>query len=397
MNPRNRRLHPHLTLAVGLFALALMGSVAAQEKNDAEDARIAKLIEQLGDDEYDVRKAAEKKLIEIGEPALDQIKKAAKEAADADVKLRAIVLSATISKGLYGQIRTFTGHKEDIRSLAVSKDGKQFLSGSRDHNMILWDTDTGKEVRRFEGKGWAWSVAFSPDEKKALSSGGLDKTMRLWNIADGKEERQYTGNTSWVYGAAFSPDGKHVASSGAKDDCSIRIYETDTAKEVRKLEGHKGWVWKIAYSPDGKKIASAGANDKSFRIWDAETGNTLIEGKDAHDGNVVGVAFSPDGKSLLTAGRDLSVKLWDVEKGTLIRKYLGASDNVEAIAFSKDGKRFLAGETRIVHVFETETGKIVHRFEDHTDEVLAVAFLPDGRRAVSGGKDHIIRLWGIPK
>ena len=31
------------------------------------------------------------------------------------------------------------------------------------------------------------------------------------------------------------------------------------------------------------------------------------------------------------------------------------------------------------------------------DEVLAVAFLPDGRRAVSGGKDNIIRLWGIPK
>ena len=397
MNPRNRPLYLRLALAACLLAVALMGGVVAQEKSD-EDAKIAKLVEQLGDDDYDVRKAAEKQLIVIGEPALDQVNKAAKGAADADVKLRAIVLAATMSKGLYGQIRTFTGHNGDIRSLAVSKDGKRLLSGSMDHRTILWDTETGKELRKFEGKGWAWSVAFSPDEKKALASGGIDKTMRLWNIADGKEEREFTGNTSRVYGAAFSPDGKHVAGGGAEFDCSIRIYEADTCKEVRKLEGHKGWVWKIAYSPDGKKLASAGANDKSFRIWDAETGKTLIEGKDAHDGgNVVGVAFSPDGKSLLTTGRDLSVKSWDVEKGTLIRKYLGAGDNVEAIAFSPDGKRFLAGETRIVHVFDTETGKIVHRFEDHTDEVLAVAFLPDGRRAVSGGKDNVIRLWGVPK
>ena len=397
MNARNRPHYPRLALAVGLFALALMGGVTAQEKSDDDEKKIAKLIEQLGDDEYDVRKAAEKKLIEIGEPALDQVTKAARGAADADVKLRAIVLSATIGKGLFGQIRTFTGHTGEIRHLAVSKDGKRILSGSQDYTMRLWDTETGKEVQKFEGKGWAWSVAFSPDEKKVLSSGGVDKTMRLWNVADGKEERQFIGNTSFVYGAAFAPDGKHVAASGAKDDCSIRIFETNTAKEVHKLEGHKGWVWKIAYSPDGKKLASVGANDMSFRIWDVETGNTLIEGKDAHEGNVIGLAFSPDGKSLLTTGRDVCVKLWDVEKGTLIRKYVGVGDNVEAIAFSKDGKRFLAGETKIVHVFETETGKIVHRFEDHTDVILAVAFLPDGRHAVSAGKDYIIRLWGVPK
>ena len=397
MNTRTRPVYLRLTLTVGFLTLALMGGVAAQEKGDADEKKIAKLIEQLGDDDYDVRKVAEKKLIEIGEPAIDQIRKAAREAPDADVKLRAIVLSATIGKELYGQIRAFNGHTGHIRHLAVSKDGKHLLSGSQDYSMRLWETETGKEVQKFEGKGWAWSVAFSPDETKVLSSGGVDKTMRLWKVANGKEERQYTGNTSRVYGAAFSPNGKHVASGGAEFDCTIRIYETDSGKEVRKLEGHKGWVWKIVYSPDGTKIASAGLNDKSFRIWDVETGNTLIEGKDAHDGNVVGVAFSPDGKSLLTAGRDLSVKLWDVEKGTLIRKYLGAGDNVEAIAFSKDGKRFLAGETKIVHVFETESGKIIHRFEGHTEEVLAVAFLPDGRRAISGGKDNIIRLWGVPK
>ena len=122
-------------------------------------------------------------------------------------------------------------------------------------------------------------MAFSPDEKYALSSGSLDKTLRLWNLEDGKEVRKYEPppprqhrGAVRVYGAAFSPDGKHVLSGGADADKTLRLYETDTGKEVRKFEGHTGWVWKAAFSPDGKKIASAGCNDYSYRIWDVDTG-----------------------------------------------------------------------------------------------------------------------------
>ena len=96
----NLRLLTPLLLAAGFVAFALMGGATAQDK-DTDDAKIAKLIEQLGDDDFDVRKAAEKKLIEIGEPAFVQVKRAARKAADADVKLRAIVLegSALASQG----------------------------------------------------------------------------------------------------------------------------------------------------------------------------------------------------------------------------------------------------------------------------------------------------------
>src|SRR5262249_32674452 len=156
----------------------------------------------------------------------------------------------------------------------------------------------------------------------------------------------------------------------------------ENGKEVRKFEGHNGWVWKVAFSPDGKKIASAGCNDYSFRIWETDTGKALVVGEKAHKGFVVGLAFSPNGKHLLTSGRDLTIKLWEVETGKLVKTYTGMTDNVEAVAFSKNGKRFLAGENKLVHLFDTESGKIIHRFEDHTDYVYAVAFV-DGRRALS--------------
>lgn len=384
-----------------LLALACAAGLA-DAPPDAKE--IARLIEQLGDDDADVRKAAENRLRDIGEPALPQLRQAAKGHADADVRLRARILE----KSLLGELRQLAGHTGHIRSLAVSRDGKHALTGSMDGTARLWDLETAKELQKFEGHlhapvkhgKWVWSAAFSPDERRAISSGALDRTLRLWGLQDGKEIRKFEGHQGWVYAAAFSPDGKHVLSSGAGNeakDYTVRLWDVDTGKEVRRFEGHTGYVWRASFSPDGKKIASAGCNDKSFRIWDTETGKPLVIGANAHDGHVVGLAFSPDGKRLLTSGRDLTCKLWEVETGKLVRTYTGVADNVEVVAFSRDGKRFLAGENKVVHVFDTETGKVIHRFEEHAGTVFAVAWLPDGTRALSGGEDKVVRLWRVPK
>jgi WD40 repeat protein len=388
-----------LALLLALAALAGAAALADDEPKEKEvDAKkVAALIDKLGSDEVDVRKAAEKELLEMGDPVMPFLKQAIKTHADADVKLRAIVLAQDITRRLYGELKKFVGHTGNIRSIAVTSDGKKAITASMDHTLRVWDLVGGKEEATMKGHGnWCWSVDISGDDKEVLSSGSLDKTLRLWDMT-GKELKKYEGFESRVYGAAFSPDGKHVAGSGAEKDTTIRIFDRGTAKEVKKLEGHTGWVWRIAYSPDGRKLASAGMNDNSFRIWDVDTGKTLINGDKAHDGYVVGVAWHPKGKSLLTAGRDLTVKLWDAETGKLLKTYGGLGDNPEAVAFSKDGKRFMVGENKVVHVFDTDTGKTHHRFEDHTDQVFAVAFTPDGRKGLSAGADNVLRMWGIPK
>ena len=391
-----------LVLPLRLLGLAILAGIAlAADEAPKEPAakELASLIDKLGDEDADIRKDAEKKILAIGEPALPALKQAVVSHPDADVKLRSIVLRQDIRKKLFGQLRQFVGHTGNIRGIAVTSDGKRAISASMDQTLKVWDLETGKEIRTITGHtSWCWDVAISKDDKEALSSGALDGTMRLWDIGTGKELQKYAGQKSWVYGAAFSPDGKHVASGGAKMDTSIRIYDRTTAKETLKLDGHTGWVWRIAYSPDGKKLLSAGMNDYSYRIWDTETGKTLIEGKNAHDGqNVVGIDWSPDGKQVLTSGRDQTVKLWDAETGKLVRTYAGLRGDPEAIAFSKDGKRFLASADKAVNVLDTATGKIIHRFEDHTEPVFAVAWTPDGRKALSGGADNILRMWGVPR
>jgi WD40 repeat protein len=84
--------------------------------------------------------------------------------------------------------------------VAFSPDGRLLASGSADNTIKLWDVATGSEVRTLTGHtDDVNSVAFSPDGR-LLASGpwdktGWDKTIKLWDVATGSEVRTLTGHT----------------------------------------------------------------------------------------------------------------------------------------------------------------------------------------------------------
>jgi WD40 repeat protein len=66
------------------------------------------------------------------------------------------------------------------------------------------------------------------------------------------------------------------------------------------------------------------------------------------------VAFSPDGSRLATGSADLTVRLWDVERGIAVAIFSDFSDPVYNLAFTSDGARMVANSsgTEIV-VYDT--------------------------------------------
>ena len=46
---------------------------------------------------------------------------------------------------------TLTGHEGEINSVAFSVDGKRVVSGSCDHLVKIWNSETGAEVSSFVG------------------------------------------------------------------------------------------------------------------------------------------------------------------------------------------------------------------------------------------------------
>src|ERR1700731_2716790 len=85
---------------------------------DVGDAEIARLVKQLGHDEFEKREAATTRLKEIGEPALDALHKAV-TSKDAEVRRRAEDIVAVLEKKLYSEHR-LTGHAGTVWTVSVS-------------------------------------------------------------------------------------------------------------------------------------------------------------------------------------------------------------------------------------------------------------------------------------
>ena len=152
-----------------------------------------------------------------------------------------------------GTVRLRQSDSDQVSSIAFSPDGKILAGagsmrewyggvGEEPYRIRLWDTRSGKEIRRFGGGRIAVPhLAFSPDGKSLVSSGEF---TQLWDIATGSKIRDYTTSTA---AAVFSPDGKTLAAVFNRK--SLRIWDLVTGKTIREIEKEGVHEESVAYSP----------------------------------------------------------------------------------------------------------------------------------------------------
>jgi HEAT repeat protein len=78
------------------LALAAAPAVVAADKPASDPDRVAALVRQLDDNDFEVRDKADKELRAMGEPVLPLLRKAAKEAASPEVRKRLSDILAAI-------------------------------------------------------------------------------------------------------------------------------------------------------------------------------------------------------------------------------------------------------------------------------------------------------------
>ena len=101
--------------------------------------------------------------------------------------------------------------------------------GTGTYSARLLEVVTDKEVHTLaKEKAWIGSAAFSPDGRTVATA---ERTgIRLWETATGKEIRRLTGaSQSWYYALAFAPDGRTLAS--ANSDTTVLIWTVPPAGE----------------------------------------------------------------------------------------------------------------------------------------------------------------------
>ena len=78
----------------------------------------------------------------------------------------------------------------------------------------------------------------------------------------------------------------------------------------RELKGHTAQVISVTYRSDGRELAS-GSEDKTIRLWNVETGSLLKELR-GHTREVLSVTYRPDGRELASGSYDQTIRLWQL-------------------------------------------------------------------------------------
>lgn len=302
-------------------------------------------------------------------------------------------------------VRALAGHRNAVRCVAYSPDGKLIASGSggglftADNSVRIWRARDGAQLRVLDGHEDAVNtVAFSPDGSLLASGASSGEAAALWTLSDGGLARTME-HGACVRCLAFSPDGSLLASGSspdiAKGEVGLHLLRVADGSREFSLSGHTDQVMAVAFSPSGDILAS-GSLDCTVRLWDVANGrliNTLSERSHA----VKDLTFSTDGKALIVGRSNLAIEVWDIESGAAQK--LDTCSMVTCVAVSRDGQILAAGTFhKAVHLWCMWDLQKIHTMESggtFFNEVTGIAFSPDGMTLASAWDDKLVRLWAL--
>jgi cytochrome c len=276
------------------------------------------------------------------------------------------------------------GHGGPVRSIAISADGKNVLSGSFDTAAIRWSLAGGsaEQVLRFHADA-VNAVAFLRDGRMATS--GADAKIALWTAGRQQPDEVLEGHTAPIVALAVSPDGATLAS--AAWDGTARLWPLGSGMK-RVLEGHTQNVNGVAFTPDGKSLVTV-SYDLTVRIWPLSDGPPDIITLPAP---LNAVAVAPDGE-IVTGGADGKVRFLSPGAKEVGEAQAGTTPII-ALAISPDGALVAAaGIGGTVNLIDRKARSLASALVGPGLPVWSVAFMPDGATLLTGGADATIRRW----
>jgi WD40 repeat protein len=335
------------------------------------------------------------------------------------------VLTASVQWQLQGTLSGASGHTAAVKALAspafkgLSPDKLQlppwFMSAGDDRTLRLWNFETGELLATATVTHKPIQVLCSdPNSSHRWVSGSTDGLLRWWQIQTTPEQtlelvplvncdRHHQGSIN----ALVFITSQILASAGA--DKTIYLWQTapldhleDTPPApapIATLSGHRLAIQALAVAPQHQHLAS-GSGDGTVKIWDLNR-HSLITTLKGHTAAVKTVAFSPDGQSLASAGNDRTIQLWDTQNWTIQSTLPGHGWPITQLKFTDpqtlwssswdstlkcwDLSGLLRGEKQ-------ELGQPIAHLQGHTDAVTCFILLGD-RMLISGSADYGIKIW----
>jgi WD40 repeat protein len=282
------------------------------------------------------------------------------------------------------------GPFDNVRSLAFSPDGRRLAAGSGHRHASLWNVRTGRVDRVLQSDFWVLALGFSQDGKRLLGVDGSGIVQ--WDLArNGRRQRLrrsdkevteaaiWTGSrtiaaiacdnelTVWDVAARrrlarlvtrdrTSPnligDGRLlVTRSDSGSGSQVTLWVARTGSHLTSISLGARPVGSLAISPAGRTIACAKYSPGPLPASTLQMSD--LELRDAETGRIRATmsAREPDGQGTLTLapsggkaavfeGNRPGVAVWDLRRGRLQQKLMGAGVPA-TVAFETGGEEIV--------------------------------------------------------
>ncbi|MCF6365676.1 MAG: caspase family protein [Bacteroidales bacterium] len=265
------------------------------------------------------------------------------------------------------EVSITTGHSGLIMRVAIAPAGNLVASNGADHLIKIWDKNSGKEITTLSNKVKGVDneqriddLKFFDDGKHLLTS-DENGSIKIWNIEKEKIVKDYE-SAGGMPGLTEDIAGKRIVF--IDKNYLLAVTETNNP-EIKTYSDFRIRIVKI--NPNNPNEVFVVDLQNNFFMFNIETGlkTTTFEKTDKY---VFKVAISNNGKYLSIVFSDMTLKIWDIKTGNLIKEIKGIKPtNIyfhpitgEFVALIQDPIKF----QNIIYVFDNKKFELKRKIEN---------------------------------
>eukprot|EP00002_Diphylleia_rotans_P033367 TRINITY_DN7090_c0_g1_i1.p1 TRINITY_DN7090_c0_g1~~TRINITY_DN7090_c0_g1_i1.p1 ORF type:complete len:812 (-),score=137.18 TRINITY_DN7090_c0_g1_i1:340-2775(-) len=341
-------------------------------------------------------------------------------------------------------------HDKPVLCVAYSPFHRELYTGSEDGRIIVWDRESGRQLRVLsEHRGWVTGL-FYHAETKMLFSCSVDGRLLVWNFAgaivqsedlhtpcycmawESRRQQLIIGcngeiRTFAFIKEAFDPNRKEVLKKlfvvgahtdvvraiicfegkiySASYDRAMCIYDSENPKRYTLVPNrHAAGITLLAFDSDNNWIIS-GSFDRTIRVWSLDC--KLLHRFDNFEDSVTGLCYVPATRSLWASTNTRFLVALDLRTTTNITEYI-IDKTMERPKEEEDSplfqRLFWISEAQEMVGWTTSRQLMMWRYNPcvpvsvcrgHSDgiETLCVCQKSTDVRIFSAGGDGLVRKW----
>ena len=278
------------------------------------------------------------------------------------------------------------GHFDAINALAYSPEGQRIISASDDGKIKVWDTKSGFCNVTFTEHSSGVSACEFAKRGNVLFTASLDGSVRAWDLIRYRNFRTFTAPSRLSFTCvAVDPSGE-VVCAGSSNSFDIHIWSVQTGQLLDQLSGHQGPISSLAFTPSGSMLVS-GSWDHTVRLWSifnrAQTNEPL-----QLQAEVLDIAIRPDSKEVAVSSLDGQLTFWSLAEAVQSHGLSGRRDvtggrnlsdrrtaassaeskNFGSISYSMDGSCVIAGgNSKYICLYDVQSGSLLKKFTVSVD------------------------------